>query len=69
MLVDGVTSLHVAAQNGHETVVLTLIKAGADINKAMDDGATALYFAAQQDNKVVVRVLIEAGADVNKANV
>jgi ankyrin repeat protein len=46
--------------------VRALIKAGADVNNAIDDGVTALLLAAQSGHEAIVRALFEAGADVNK---
>ena len=44
---SGWTPLHVAAQNGHLTVVMKLIAADADVDKATTDGGwTPLYIAA-----------------------
>jgi hypothetical protein len=55
--------LFIAAQNGHKAVVRALIKAGADVNKAMDNGWTPLLIAAQNGHQAVVRALIELGAN------
>jgi|TARA_B110000977_G_scaffold139712_2_gene177345 ankyrin repeat protein len=43
------------------------IKAGADVNKAMNDGQTPVCIAAEEGHEATVRALIELGADVNKA--
>jgi ankyrin len=61
--------LHVAAENGHEAVVLCLGKElGADINQADVKGATPLNIAAQSGHEAVVLCLAkELGADVNLA--
>jgi cytohesin len=44
-----------------------LLKAGADIDKAMNAGEIPLYMAAQWGREAVVQALNEAGADINKA--
>ncbi|MDB9924735.1 ankyrin repeat domain-containing protein [bacterium] len=54
---------------GHTDVVLALIKAGMDVNKARNDGETPLFIAAQNGHEAIVRVLIESGAGINKAMV
>jgi ankyrin repeat protein len=55
-------------QNGRLDVVMKLISAGADVNKAAtNDGATPLLAAVLQGHLAVVTKLIAAGADVDKA--
>ena len=44
---DGVKPMVKGTQEGHVAVVLALIEADADINKATDNGRTPLYFAAR----------------------
>jgi len=61
------TSLHVAAQKGHEAVLAVLIKAGGDVKRTGDDGCSPVYMAVQNDLRVVLAILIKAGADVNQA--
>jgi cytohesin len=59
--------LHIAAQNGHEAVVQSLIEAGADVNKVNDNGMTPLYVGAQEGHEAILQALIEAGADISMA--
>ena len=48
--------------------VAALVKAGADVNAALDqDGTTALWHAARGGNLAVVKALVGAGADVGAA--
>jgi ankyrin repeat protein len=54
-----------AAGSGDTSGVLSLIKAGADINARGDYGATALMSAAVRGHSDTVRALLKAGADVN----
>ena len=44
---DAKTTLFIAAQRGHETVLRALIEAGAGVNKTIDGGVTPLFMAAQ----------------------
>uniref|UniRef100_A0A0G4ICD5 Uncharacterized protein n=1 Tax=Chromera velia CCMP2878 TaxID=1169474 RepID=A0A0G4ICD5_9ALVE len=62
----GATPLLIAAQFGREGVVSTLLKAGADKNKARNDGMTPLCIAASQGHQGVVATLLKAGADKNR---
>ena len=59
------TPLFVACQNGHQNVVATLLKHGANINQAASENATPLFIASQNGYKDVVEVLIKHGANIN----
>ena len=64
----GMTSLCVAAMEGHLDVVRLLLRVGANANLARSaDGATPLFLAAMYKHEAVVKALIEGGADVNLA--
>lgn len=65
---DGVTPLHIAAQNGHKDTVIILIAAGANIEAALtSNGATPLYTATQNNHIDIVAALFAAGANVDAA--
>ena len=61
---DGATPLHHSAENGHVSVVATLLAAGATVNVKDNDGATPLHHAAENGRAAVVSMLLAAGADV-----
>ena len=67
-VVHNVTPLYAAAQNGHTHIVMELIKAGADVNRACSVGFTPLYVAAQSGHDGIVALLIQAGAEFRKAS-
>jgi ankyrin repeat protein len=50
---DGWTALHVAAQNGNESVVKLLVERGADVKGISKDGWTAIHMAAQNGHDPV----------------
>ena len=51
---DGFTALHIAAQNGDDTVVDALLRAGATVNMNDDAQWTPLFFACQYGHLPVV---------------
>ena len=57
--------LHIAANNGHEAIVSSLLEAGEDKNAKTPDGITPLFVAALEGHKEVVSALLAAGADKN----
>ena len=62
----GFTHLIRAADEGNVNIVKALLKAGADVNAAVDFfGYTPLLRAAIEGHAGVVSALIKAGADVN----
>ena len=54
-----------SAKFGNNKCLLTLIKAGADVNYSEKCGETALLFASRWGNDDCVNTLVKAGADVN----
>ena len=59
--------MYVAAYENQLEVVMLLIAAGAEVDKASDTGATPLHIATDRGFAGVASALIAAGADVNKA--
>lgn len=61
---DGLTALHVAAQEGNLELVRTLLRAKADVRAKTRLGEyTPLHLAAEGGHAAVAQALIEAGAD------
>lgn len=62
----GVPLLHLAAREGNQDMLSTLVEAGALVNLLAEDrGSSALLDAVMIHRPDLVRSLIEAGADVN----
>lgn len=57
----GVSSLYIASQNGHDTIVL---EKGADINLRCNDDSTVLYAACRNKRESTVNLLLNNGAAV-----
>ncbi|PRD34404.1 UNVERIFIED_CONTAM: Serine/threonine-protein phosphatase 6 regulatory ankyrin repeat subunit B [Trichonephila clavipes] len=64
---SGLTFLHVAATNGHMSVVETLVDKGAGINAttAIGDRMSSLHLATKYGHVEIVQVLISKNADIN----
>jgi ankyrin repeat protein len=63
---DGLTALHVAAEQGHAALVDLLIARGASVDAATRIGSyTPLHLAAMGAHADVASSLLRAGADVN----
>lgn len=63
--VDGVTGVHVAAEEGHLECVQLLIAAGADVAVLDEEDRSPLLLAVKGNYGEVASTLIEAGADPN----
>ncbi len=61
----GNTALMDAAAEGMKSIVIRLIKAGANIDQKSKNGQTALILAVGQKNFRIAELLIEAGADLH----
>ena len=59
----GASALHLACQEGHVTVALSLLQAGASLTLADRQGARPIHLAAQFNRTAVVRLLLEHGAE------
>lgn len=64
-LQDRATPIFIASQNGHRSVLLTLLAEGGDPNVCRIDGASPLWIASQMGHDHVVRVLLKNGALVD----
>ena len=65
---DDVRLVHAVKNGDAPAVLLSLLKAGADVNATEGDGATALAWASHRDNLEAAKLLIGAGANVNAGN-
>ena len=63
--VDGVTGVHVAAEEGHLECVNLLIEAGADVTRLDEEDRTPLLLAVKGNYGEVASALVRAGADPN----
>ena len=61
--------LHLAARQGHESVVQLLLNRGASIDAPDKDNETPLHMAARQGHEPVARLLLDQGADTTIVSV
>lgn len=66
---DGVTALHIAAQNGKAEIAKLLIERGASVDVEENNGRTPLHLASAYGQRELVELLVREGADVLKADV
>ena len=62
------TPLHLAAINGHLSVVEYLVNQKADINTKDKEYRTPLHYGAQNGHLSVVEYLVNHKADINEKN-
>ena len=62
--IDGETALHIAASKGYTDILLCLLSAKSDVNKADKHKRTPLHKAAQNGHAATVKCLITARASV-----
>jgi ankyrin repeat protein len=62
---DSCPLILIAAENGRRSMVLALLKSGADINAKNDEGETSLHLAVRRGDSGMVELLIANHADVN----
>jgi len=65
---DGVTPLHLAAQNGRKDLVELLLAKKAEVNAKAINGWTPLHYAARDGHKDVVKLLLANKAEVDARN-
>eukprot|EP00429_Kryptoperidinium_foliaceum_P083903 CAMPEP_0176212700 /NCGR_PEP_ID=MMETSP0121_2-20121125/15285_1 /TAXON_ID=160619 /ORGANISM="Kryptoperidinium foliaceum, Strain CCMP 1326" /LENGTH=338 /DNA_ID=CAMNT_0017551753 /DNA_START=72 /DNA_END=1087 /DNA_ORIENTATION=+ len=65
---NGNRCLHIAAQNGHQSLVTWLLGEKADVNAQNLKGQTALHMSVEYDFYFQTLVLLEAGADKELTN-
>ncbi|KAM0329507.1 hypothetical protein ACHAQA_004816 [Verticillium albo-atrum] len=66
--IEGCTSLHLAARNGHEAVARALLHVGADVRREEAFGETPLHEAARNGHEALVKLFIDTGAVVDVGN-
>ncbi|CAG5103182.1 Oidioi.mRNA.OKI2018_I69.chr1.g655.t2.cds [Oikopleura dioica] len=62
---NGLSALHLASKEGHQTIVIELLSLKVDVNKTTNRGNTALHIASLAGQDSIVEKLIEAGANPN----
>ncbi len=65
---DGTTALHWAVYNNDESLVMRLLRAGADVNAMNDYQSSPLSEAAVFGSPAIIQALLKAGANVHAEN-
>ncbi|WP_420421121.1 ankyrin repeat domain-containing protein [Simkania sp.] len=63
------TALHLAAINGNDTSITTLLNASSDIHAKNNRDNTPLHFAAYKGHINAIEVLLKAGSDIHATNI
>jgi ankyrin repeat protein len=66
---EGQTALMLGAWNGHDNVVIALLRAGANVNALDNMGFTPISQAAERGEEQVVKILLDNEADANAKDV
>ncbi|KAM0364857.1 hypothetical protein ACHAPZ_010660 [Fusarium culmorum] len=61
--------LFLAAKQGNEGIIMSLLEAGVDVNMKDDEGRTPLSLASSNGHTAVVRILLDHGASVRTGDV
>ena len=64
-IVNGLSSLYIAADQGHLEIVHTLLNAGADVDQPSDTGLTPLLIASKKGYHKIVGALLKKNASMN----
>ncbi|KAF4953661.1 hypothetical protein FSARC_12346 [Fusarium sarcochroum] len=64
-MLNGLTALHAAIDNGHESVASSLIERGATLSIRDNDGWSALHFSVRHGRTHLVSKLLEEGAAID----
>lgn len=64
---DGRRAIHIAAENGQETTVASLLLHGVDIDKRTIDGRNPLQLAMESGDEFITKLLVAAGASLNES--
>mgnify|MGYP001248040442 CR=1 FL=1 len=65
----GSTALLIACENKHETVVMLLLKNGANINQATEENDNSpLISVCSNGNTTIALLLLDAGAEINQTD-
>ncbi|CAM9534103.1 unnamed protein product [Chrysoparadoxa australica] len=65
---QGITLLHVGAQNGNKRIIKLCLRKGAEVNKQNHNGQTALHYAHAYGFKELADYLVSKGADDSIVN-